>query len=157
MNTNDITAFFVYGTLKKSYLRGGLWPRKPRRIVAGTIQSDLYDLGPYPAAAPGNHWLLGEIWEFDHADMDPTIAELDQIEGYNPLRENNEYSRQIVMAEMVGPEYRPQSVRAFAYFAAQPKRLDVARKIMPFLEFLGRRVAAWPDSSSRVPTSFSEE
>ncbi len=157
MNTNDISAFFVYGTLKKSYLRGGLWPRKPLRIVAGAIQSDLYDLGPYPAAAPGKHWLLGEIWEFNYADMDPTIAELDLIEGYNPLRENNEYTRQIVTAEILGPESRPQKLRAFAYFAAQPKRLEVARKIKPFLEFLGRPVAAWPDASSRVPSSFSEE
>ncbi len=157
MNTNDVAAFFVYGTLKKSYLRGELWPRKPLRIVAGAIQSDLYDLGPYPAAAPGSHWLLGEIWEFNHADMDTTIAELDLIEGYNPLRENNEYTRQIVIAEIVGPESQPQTLRAYAYFAAQPKQLEVARKIKPFLVFLGRPVAAWPDASSRVPSSFSEE
>ena len=157
MNTNDIAAFFVYGTLKKSYLRGGLWPRKPLRIVAGAIQSDLYDLGPYPAAAPGKHWLLGEIWEFNHTDMDTTIAKLDLIEGYNPSRENNEYIREIVIAEILGPESKPQKMRAYAYFAAQPKRLEVARKIKPFLQFLGRPVAAWPDSCSRVPSSFSEE
>ena len=157
MNTHDVVAFFVYGTLKKSHLRGGLWPRKPIRIVAGAIQSDLFDLGTYPAAFPGDNWLLGEIWEFDPADLDPTIAELDLIEGYHPSRENNEYVRQIVTVEYAGTESKPQRMRAYAYFAAKTKRLEVARKIMPFLEFLGRPVAAWPDAKTRVPTSFSEE
>lgn len=157
MNTGDVSAFFVYGTLKKSYLRGGLWPRKPIRILAGAIQSDLFDLGPYPAALPGTNWLLGEIWEFNHGDLDPTIAELDLIEGYHPSRENNEYIRRIVTVEFAGIESTPQRVRAYAYFAAQTKRLEVARKIQPFLEFLGRPVAAWPDAGTRVPTSFAEE
>ena len=111
MNTQDVAAFFVYGTLKKSFLRGGLWPRKPIRIVAGVIQSDLFDLGPYPAASPGTNWLLGEIWEFHQEDMDPTIAELDLIEGYYPSRDNNEYIRRIVTAEFVDSESTPQHVR----------------------------------------------
>ena len=157
MEIQDVNSFFVYGTLKKSYLRGGLWPRKPLRIMAGSIQSDLFDLGSYPAATPGKHWILGEIWEFNQADMDATIAELDQIEGYVASRESNEYIRQIVNAEFLGPESTTKQLRAYAYFAAQPKRLAVARKIMPFLEFLGRSVAAWPDARANVPASFSEE
>lgn len=157
MNTPNISAFFVYGTLKKSYLRGGLWPRKPIRILLGTIQSDLFDLGSYPAAAPGTQWLLGEIWEFLPEDMDPTIAELDQIEGYNPGSDANEYHRRVVTAEFPGPDELPLHTQAFAYFAAQPKQLEAARKIRPFLKFLGRPVASWPDSVSRVPLSFSEE
>ena len=157
MNHQDVSAFFVYGTLKKSHLRGGLWPRKPKRIVAGSIQSDLFDLGPYPAAVPGNQWVLGEIWEFDQSDMDATIAELDMIEGYVPSRASNEYIRQIVTAEYLGQDSTPQQLRAYAYFAAQPQQLEAARKIMPFLEFLGRPVAAWPDAKARVPMSFSEE
>lgn len=157
MNTQDISAFFVYGTLKKSYLRGGLWPRKPLRIFLGTIQSDLFDLGSYPAASPGLQWLLGEIWEFQLEDMEPTIAELDQIEGYYPGRKTNEYNRHVVTVEYNGPDNTPHQTQAYAYFAAQSKQLEVARKIRPFLQFLGRPVAAWPDSISRVPSSFSEE
>jgi len=157
MNTQNISAFFVYGTLKKSYLRGGLWPRKPLRIFPGTIQSDLFDFGSYPAASPGKQWLLGEIWEFLPEDMEPTIAELDQIEGYYPGSDKNEYNRLVVTAEFVGPDLLPGHTRAFAYFAAQANQLEIARKILPFLEFLGRPVASWPDSISRVPTSFSEE
>ena len=157
MNNQNISAFFVYGTLKKSYLRGGLWPRKPIRITPGTIQSDLFDLGSYPAAVPGTQWLLGEIWEFLAEDMEPSIAELDQIEGYYPGGKSNEYNRQVVTVEFNGPDDTPQHTQAYAYFAAQPKQLEVARKIRPFLQFLGRPVAAWPDSISRVPSSFSEE
>lgn len=157
MERHDVNAFFVYGTLKKSYLRGGLWPCKPLRIMVGSIQSDLFDLGPYPAATPGKDWVLGEIWEFNQKDMEPTIVELDQIEGYVSSRENNEYIRQLVNAEFMGSESSPIQIRAYAYFAAQPKQLEVARKIKPFLEFLGRPVAAWPDARANVPASFSEE
>lgn len=89
--------------------------------------------------------------------MEPTIVELDQIEGYVGSRENNEYIRQIVNAEFMGPESSPMQIRAYAYFAAQPKQLEVARKIEPFLEFLGRPVAVWPDARANVPASFSEE
>lgn len=154
---NDVSAFFVYGTLKRSFLRGGLWPRKPLRIVAGSIQSDLYDLGPYPAAAPGKHWLLGEIWEFNPDDIEQTIQELDLIEEYRVGAENNEYVRQVVAVEFPGSDSSPSTLLAYAYFAAQPKRLEVARQIKPFLQFMGRHVAAWPDSLARVPVSFSEE
>ena len=157
MNEREVSAFFVYGTLKRSFLRGGLWPRKPLRIVPATIQSDLYDLGPYPAASPGKHWLLGEIWEFQSEDMDQTILKLDLIEGYSPNRDSNEYERQIVSAEIAGPESIPLNIQAYAYFAAQPKQLLLARQIKPFLQFMGRPVAAWPDSIARIPVSFSEE
>jgi len=154
---DEVGAFFVYGTLKKSFLRGGLWPRKPTRILTGTIQADLYDLGPYPAASSGENWILGEVWEFQPADMDATIAELDLIEGYMPSRNVNEYVRNIVMTEFVGPEAATGSRAAYAYFAGNSGRLEGARKIMPKLEFLARPVAAWPDATSRVPGSFSEE
>ncbi len=157
MDTQDINAFFVYGTLKRSFLRGGLWPRKPLRIVAASIQSDLFDLGPYPAATPGKHWLLGEIWEFNSEDMPQTIRELDLIEGYYKDRDDNEYVREIVTAEFLGPASNTTLVQAYAYFLAQPKRLELARPIRPFLQFMGRAVAAWPDSIARVPARFSEE
>ncbi len=157
MNTPEVKAFFVYGTLKRSFLRGGLWPRKPLRIVAASIQSDLFDLGPYPAATPGKHWLLGEIWEFNPSDMSQTIRELDLIEGYRPDGQENEYVREVVCAEFVGTESIPTMMHAYAYFLAQPKRLELARPIKPFLQFMGRPVAAWPDSIARVPARFSEE
>jgi gamma-glutamylcyclotransferase (GGCT)/AIG2-like uncharacterized protein YtfP len=157
MSAPQVSAFFVYGTLKRSFLRGGLWPKKPLRIVAGTIQSDLFDLGPYPAAAPGMHWLLGEIWEFQPEDMEQTIRELDLIEGYDPHRVGNEYIRQVVSAEFAGQDSVPSTILAYAYFAAEPKQIEIARPIKPFLQFMGRPVAAWPDSIARVPVSFSEE
>ena len=157
MDPTEVNAFFVYGTLKRSFLRGGLWPRRPLRILSGTIQSDLYDLGPYPAAAPGKHWLLGEMWEFNAEDMDLTIRELDAIEGFSPHREHNEYVRQVVTVEYEGTESQSEQKLAYAYFAARSRQIEVARPIKPFLQFMGRPVAAWPDSIARVPASFSEE
>ena len=156
MNYTDPLAFFVYGTLKKSQLRGGLWPRKPSQIRSAIIQADLFDLGPYPAAVKGAGWILGEIWHFEPGDMQATIQTLDQIEGYDPRDSGNEYVREIVVAEWVDGD-EATTCNAFAYLNAQAKRLETARQIKPILKVFGRTAAAWPDASARVPASFSEE
>ena len=156
MNNTDPLAFFVYGTLKKSQLRGGLWPRKPLQIRSAVIQADLFDLGPYPAAAQGSGWILGEIWHFEPGDMHATIQTLDLIEGYDPRDSYNEYVREIVVAEWVDGD-KATTCNAFAYLNAQAKRLEMARQIKPILKVFGRTAAAWPDSFARVPASFSEE
>ena len=156
INNTDPLAFFVYGTLKKSQLRGGLWPRKPSQIRSAVIQADLFDLGPYPAAVQGSGWILGEIWHFEPGDMEVTLLTLDQIEGYDPRDSYNEYVREIVVAEWVDGN-KATTCNAFAYFNAQAKRLETARQIKPILKVFGRTAAAWPDASARVPASFSEE
>ena len=156
METKTPTAFFVYGTLKKSQLRGGLWPRRPLEILPAIIQADLFDLGPYPAAAYGDNWLMGEIWQFKPDDMRATIEALDHIEGYEALANDNEYLREIVTVE-VQSEEATVTTKAYAYFAAQVAELAIARPIQPWLQFLGRNVAAWPDARSRTPKSFAEE
>ncbi len=156
INNTDPLAFFVYGTLKKSQLRGGLWPRKPSQIRSAIVQADLFDLGPYPAAVPGSGWILGEIWHFEPGDMQATIQTLDQIEGYDPRDSDNEYVREIVVAEWVDGD-EATKCNAFAYLNAQAKRLETARQIKPILKVFGRTAAAWPDASARVPASFSEE
>ena len=157
MNSHEnITAFFVYGTLKSGHLRGGLWPCKPLSIEPAVIQAALFDLGPYPAITPGNGWVLGELWKFRPADMHRTKTVLDQIEGYQELGLENEYDRRIVDAEHANLS-RYHTERAFAYFAADPKVLEMARPIPPFATAMDRPVAYWPDSLSKVPASFSEE
>jgi len=157
MASPNITSYFVYGTLKTAHLRAGLWPRKPVKIEAGVIQADLFDLGPYPAAVTGDGWLLGEIWSFSEVDMQPTVEMLDRIEGYSPAGTDNEYTREIVSVEFEEATDQPRSINAFAYFYARKKRLSISRRIEPSQKFLGRFAAAWPDSLSRVPTTFSEE
>lgn len=154
---HEISSFFVYGTLKKSQLRGGLWPRRPLEIFPSVIQADLYDLGPYPAAVPGTGWILGEVWQFESADVEPTLSVLDRIEGFDDSRDDNEYVRKTVNASFMGSTGNVMDVMAFAYFAGASGSIQAARRISPFTSFLGRRVAAWPDAMSRVPSSFAEE
>ena len=126
------------------------------QIRSAIIQADLFDLGPYPAAAHGSGWILGEIWHFEPGDMVATVFMLDQIEGYDPRDSYNEYVREIVVAEWVDGD-KATACNAFAYFNAQAKRLETARQIKPILKVFGRTAAAWPDSFARVPASFSEE
>jgi gamma-glutamylcyclotransferase (GGCT)/AIG2-like uncharacterized protein YtfP len=149
-------SFFVYGTLKRSHLRGNLWPRKPREIVPALIQANLYDMGPYPAAALGDHWILGELWRFTPEDMPATVIALDRIEGYETLGQGNEYVRRMV--EVLFEENGQEGKQiAFAYFMADPKLIATARIILPTRPFLSRIAAAWPDALARVPSSFAEE
>jgi gamma-glutamylcyclotransferase (GGCT)/AIG2-like uncharacterized protein YtfP len=166
---SEISAFFVYGTLKRSHLRGGLWPRSPLQVHKAIIQANLFDLGPYPAATEGDHWVLGELWIMRQQDMPSTIQALDQIEGYDEFKQENEYVRRRVEAFFEAPKTIvsdngadsgrtvEHSVPAYSYFNANAKRLANARLIEPVGSFLDRRVACWPDASARVPRSFSEE
>ncbi len=150
-------AVFVYGTLKKSHLRGGLWPRRPVRIDRGIIRADLYDLGPYPAVEEGDGWVLGEIWQFVPADMPETLAVLDAIEGYDPRNARNEYVRRLVNVSFDLGDSANHQESAYAYFMGTPEVAKKARKISPTIEFQGQLVAAWPDALSRIPQSLAEE
>ena len=125
-------------------------------VLSGAIQADLFDLGPYPAVAAGGNWVLGELWQFHSSDMDETLRVLDRIEGYEEFGGGNEYNREVVSVEYES-DAGTSNQQAFAYFAADPVVLRLARKIEPNIDFLGRPMAAWPDSKSRVPASFSEE
>ncbi|MFN7291863.1 MAG: gamma-glutamylcyclotransferase [Pirellula sp.] len=167
-------AFFVYGTLKKKQLRGGMWPRQPASVVPGVVRARLFDLGPYPAALNGDVWLLGEIWQFQHLDLAETKRVLDQIEGYEPGASNNEYVRDVVDAHCVFPENcisaeDPDStISCWMYLSPNQDLLVGKREIVPFCslsdvfstvekDWGNEKVAFWPDPKARVPRSFSEE
>ena len=155
MNSYEhITAFFVYGTLKSGHLRGRLWPCKPQSIEPAVIRAALFDLGPYPAITPGNGWVLGELWKFMPSDMQTTKTVLDQIEGYQELGQGNEYDRRVVDAE-----YPTLSgcltEKAFSYFAADPKVLEMARPIPPFGPTRFRRFLQVFPRNSRPNRTFS--
>jgi len=152
----DVSAFFVYGTLKQAQLRGSMWPRPPKQIRKAIVQANLFDLGPYPAAHHGSNWLMGEAWLFESADMPVTIEVLDRIEGFEALGKNNEYLRETISVHC-GDGDPEQELMAYIYLIASPKRLEIARLIPPFLHFLDRQVACWPDPHSRVPANFAEE
>jgi gamma-glutamylcyclotransferase (GGCT)/AIG2-like uncharacterized protein YtfP len=152
----EICAFFVYGTLKKDRLRGGMWPRPPSSIVQAIVQADLFDLGPYPGAVRGENWLLGELWQFDPIDIPVTVEVLDRIEGYEPLRKSNEYVRVVINA-LVDSGAEQLGIPAYTYLVANSTSLKHARPIRPYLDFQDRQVAAWPDALCRIHASLAEE
>ncbi|MFO0921136.1 MAG: gamma-glutamylcyclotransferase family protein [Pirellulales bacterium] len=146
-------AFFVYGTLKRGYLREHVWPHTPNHIETAWIEADLYDLGPYPAIHAGSGKVAGELWTFDPAHMQATLGALDEAEGFGQLNEPNYYERRTVSAHTADG----RTVDAFAYFMCNGDRLSKARRIPNNTTCLGVHCASWPDSLSRVPKSFAEE
>lgn len=171
-------AFFVYGTLKQEQLRGGMWPRKPIRVLPGLVKARLFDLGPYPAALRGESWLLGEIWQFHEDDLEETTRVLDRIEGYQPGATNNEYDRAVLTAFPLVASSKESTIPCWIYLAPDESFLLGRREIWPFRDLAeilaeaklsesptewpfdqpeNEKVAFWPDPLARVPRSFSEE
>lgn len=161
-------SFFVYGTLKQNQLRGGMWPRKPLRVLPGIVRARLFDLGSYPAAFQGDALLLGEIWQFRQEDLPETKKTLDLIEGFRPGASNNEYLRHEVNAHCITAEDLDSQVSCWMYFTPDQYRLVGKREIVPFCDLSSifpnanqnwgnEKVAFWPDPKARVPRSFSEE
>jgi gamma-glutamylcyclotransferase (GGCT)/AIG2-like uncharacterized protein YtfP len=73
---------FVYGTLKRGGCRERCWPRQPLRVEPATAHGTWYDLGPYPALAEGDDSIAGEVWHLAPEDIEPTLVELDRVEGF---------------------------------------------------------------------------
>jgi gamma-glutamylcyclotransferase (GGCT)/AIG2-like uncharacterized protein YtfP len=166
--TTDISAFFVYGTLKTGQLRSTVWPHRPNRIRSAVVQAELFDLGPYPAALLGQGLVLGELWEFSPSNLPDTLRILDEVEGYSPTIRDRDYLRRPIDTIPVEDNPAQSTVKAWIYLSPGADRLVGARRMKPFKEIasevLGekldwhRQIAAyWPDPQSRVPRSFSEE
>lgn len=114
MSENAVTALFVYGTLKTTGVRSGLWPFSPIEVAPATIQATLFDLGPYPAIYPGNDSVAGEKWRFQAWQMLETLAVLDRVEGFN--QEGRDlYVRETVECQLVNGE----KITAYSYFYAE--------------------------------------
>lgn len=85
---------FVYGSLRKGmynytkYLEG-----KSTFIDFGSVQGSLYALHgvEYPALLPGDHTILGEIYEID----EEVASAIDKLEGYQSGNIHNNYDKKI--------------------------------------------------------------
>jgi gamma-glutamylcyclotransferase (GGCT)/AIG2-like uncharacterized protein YtfP len=150
---SSLTKVFVYGTLKRQQLRAGVWPHPPLAIRPAIVCGSLYDLGPYPAIAAGEDWVLGELWELSPGEMPRTLEVLDAVEGYRLGASDNEYLR--IITEVTLEDGERQA--AFAYQIADPRHLIGKRRINAWYAFAGRAVAAWPDPQAKVAASVAEE
>ncbi|MDA1049207.1 MAG: gamma-glutamylcyclotransferase [Planctomycetota bacterium] len=128
-----VEAIFVYGTLQRGEERARCWPRQPSQIEWCMIRGQLRDLGDYPALLAGEDLILGELWHIAEADLDATLAVLDEIEGYGQGDENL-YVREIVACRTLAGEMR----RAHTYRYAKPDEIVMSPIILPDAEGLCR-------------------
>jgi len=76
---------FVYGTLKRGesrheVLRPEIDAGQARLVETAVVPGfELYDMGEFPVAVPGDGRIEGEIYELPHELL---IGELDRIEGF---------------------------------------------------------------------------
>lgn len=154
----ECLSVFAYGTLKKEQLRGSMWPRKPVRIEPAVAQGQLFDLGFYPGLCHGRDWVLGELWTFVQQDIRMTLEVLDEIEGYDPVRDRGLYLRRKIQL-CVGLEYSKQRTQeSYTYLVPDICLWPQARRIDPWLETAWPgKLAVWPDAHARVPKDISEE
>ncbi len=159
----DIQSLFVYGSLKRGFLREGAWPYPPLHVRVGCIHAKLFDLGPYPAIILSNaidstddcilDCVLGEVWTIAPGHVAKTLQVLDQVEGFVLDRHDNEYLRKVVEVTLENGE----PMQAYVYEYANRDRLANCRQIVTNTSFGSAKCAAWPDSLARVPQSFEDE
>ncbi len=155
---NSIQALFVYGTLKRQQLRGGMWPRPPLAVEPALVCGELYDLGAYPGLKAGNDWVLGELWTLQPEDMAITLQVLDAIEGYDAATDSGLYLRiEIPVHRMARPVDAPATELAYTYIIAELAAVGPVRRIDPQTTPSGQRIAQWPDALARVPTQLEDE
>ncbi|PIB35069.1 hypothetical protein BFP72_06495 [Reichenbachiella sp. 5M10] len=87
MNTTQ--RLFVYGTLLQShdnpYAR--LLRANARYLADGIFQGKLYQVDVYPgvlSSADPSHQVHGQVYEFDKANADQVLIQLDAYEGIGP-------------------------------------------------------------------------
>jgi gamma-glutamylcyclotransferase (GGCT)/AIG2-like uncharacterized protein YtfP len=160
----NIQSLFVYGSLKRGFLREGAWPHSPIQVRSGRIHAKLFDLGSYPAVILSNlsdspdadapdDCVLGEVWKIAQEHLSETLQVLDQVEGFVLDRHDNEYLRKVVEVTLESGE----RMQAFVYEYANRDRLANCRQIVANATFGSSKCAAWPDSLARVPQSFEDE
>lgn len=128
---------FVYGTLKRGQVRERCWPRMPLGIEVATVRGTLYDLGPYPALVEGNDVIAGELWHFEEEDVPPTIAVLDEVEGFSG-NADDWYRRVVVKCQTA-----TGAVQAWTYLYARTTELRQETRIKPN----GSGVCEWSQGS----------
>ena len=155
----DIQSLFVYGSLKRGFLREAAWPHPPLHVHVGCIHAQLFDLGPYPAVVLSrgielrNDCVLGEVWTIAPEHLAKTLQVLDNVEGFILHRDDNEYLRKVTEVTLDSGN----RIQAFVYEYANHNRLTQCRRIVANATFGSVECAAWPDRLARVPQSFEDE
>ncbi len=110
--SDEVVAFFAYGTLKRGEVREQQWPCRPIAVLRGSTPGSLWEVADYPGLKiEGETRVMGEIWLFP-AEQEKRILEvLDVVEGYPTL-----YTREVVDCETLDG----QPISATVYVFNQP-------------------------------------
>jgi len=119
--TNQPSAVFAYGTLKKGQCRETCWPLDPQSIRPGWVHADLFDREDYPALKRGESRVAGQIWAFMPDDMEKVLESLDKVEGLSDGGSPGLYERDVV--EVFGDDGSVIG-HAFVYFYASDPNED---------------------------------
>lgn len=93
--SDEVVAFFAYGTLKRGEVREKHWPCRPIAVLRGSTPGSLWEVADYPGMKiEGVTRVAGEIWLFPAKQEERILAVLDEVEGYPEL-----YSREVVDCE----------------------------------------------------------
>lgn len=84
--SDEVVAFFAYGTLKRGEVREPLWPCRPIAVLRGWTQGTLWQVADYPGLKlEGDTRVLGELWLFRAKNEAHVLQVLDEVEGYPTL------------------------------------------------------------------------
>ncbi|MEM6471506.1 MAG: gamma-glutamylcyclotransferase family protein [Planctomycetota bacterium] len=116
----DVTAVFVYGTLKRGQCRHGLWPVSASEVLVASVRGELWGRDDYPALKRGEFRVIGELHTFESVQIPIVLKVLDQIEGTNGNSPADLYHRHVVDTELIESN---TVLRAYAYFyVGSPER-----------------------------------
>ena len=97
---------FVYGSLRHGFNHAAYeyMAQYFNLVGPGKTTGTMYDLGPYPAAVPGDgsHQIIGELYRIKQEDeFEYAIAQLDDYEGVSATYDQPAlYRRELVTVEL---------------------------------------------------------
>ncbi|MFN8472101.1 MAG: gamma-glutamylcyclotransferase family protein [Anaerolineae bacterium] len=124
---------FVYGTLRpggSAFPRIALFVQKVERAVLSGV--DLYDLGAYPMALPGNGMVVGELLTLYAETYSYALHRLDRYEGYDARHDDGLYLRRPVTVTTADGHF----VAAWTYMGTTEGAVD--SRLIPSGDWLAR-------------------
>lgn len=146
---DQVSAFFVYGTLKQGQSNAYLLAPFVASVETATVNGRLYDVGEFPALIEGQGRVHGQLVTLDDGSWAQVLAIVDRLEGFiEDDPDSSMYIRRLVTARTAD-----KSVKAYAYFynRRHPAMLPIDR--LQYLEeghWNGPRMIDYPIGSDQL-------
>ncbi|MCC9642550.1 gamma-glutamylcyclotransferase [Rhodopirellula sp. JC740] len=106
VDPEELSVFFVYGTLCRGQCRERCWPIEPLAVHPAWVTGTLYGRDDYPAMTAGDQRVGGECWFYHRTDANRVTKVLDEIEVTNQPGQPNLYDRVRVTATLLHSDIR---------------------------------------------------